>query len=66
MSLPVFHLAMLAELAWAGFGSLRLGLGMGAGRGGGWGAVVWLLGAVAIPVAAGLVAWRRHDRRQPN
>ena len=59
MSLPVFHLAMLAELAWAGFGSLRLGLGMGAGRGGGW-------GAVAIPVTAGLVAWRRHDRRQPN
>ena len=59
MSLPVFHLAMLAELAWAGFGSLRLGLGT-EGRGGGWGPGVWLLGAVAIPVAAGLLAMRRR------
>ena len=59
MRLPVLCLAMLGELAWAGFGSLRLGLGMGA-KGSGWGAAVWLLGAVAILVAARLVALRQR------
>ncbi|MDQ1078622.1 hypothetical protein [Pseudoroseomonas cervicalis] len=48
-------LGFLAELGWAGFGSLGLGLGMRGAEAARW-AWPWLGGAVALALLAGLAA----------
>lgn len=65
MQAPIFHLALCAELAWAGFAALRwqLGLGHAAGNTGGWRALAWLAGALAIMLLATLAALRRQRRQ---